>query len=128
MRTLERIDHRQAMSRPLTQRHTIWELTNHITFWIEAATKPLLGEDMVNPSEVNDWPSMGKTSEDWSESRKRMEKAVNTLLYSLDEFGEEQLLQTVPNTNYSYRIMIHGMLHHNLYHTGQIAVLKKNTS
>lgn len=128
MRTLSSVDHQQAMTRSLSERHTIWELVNHITFWIEAATKPLLGEEMVNPSEVNDWPSMGKSNEDWNESTLKMEKAVNTLLYTLDEFSQGQLLQTVPNTNYSYRIMIHGMLHHNLYHSGQIAVLKKNKS
>ena len=41
LKTLAGIDNHQARARPLGERHTIWELTDHITFWMEDVWKSL---------------------------------------------------------------------------------------
>lgn len=122
---LKDVDYLQAMKKPIKERHSIWELTNHISFWMEAVDKSLMGEQMKSPSDVNDWPPIGESEQGWSEAIARLEKSVNTLLNTLNSIEKDKLNENVPNKNYSYRVLINGALHHNLYHAGQIALLKK---
>jgi len=39
--------------------------------------------------------------------------------------GERQLAEMVPGKEHSVYYMLHGVIQHDLYHAGQIAVLKK---
>ena len=127
MKTLEGIDAVQAAARPLGERHTIWELVDHMTYWLEEVHKALKAKEMPRPEKVIDWPRMGSGEEQWRESVRRLEAAVNTLLDELVTWNTKDLEKTVGGANYSYRQMLHGAVHHNLYHTGQIAILKRKT-
>lgn len=124
MKTLEGITAEQASARPLGERHTIWELADHMTFWLEEAHKALKAKEMPRPEKVMDWPHMGSSEEQWRESVRRLEAAVNMLLDELAKWNNKDLEKTVGGASYSYRQMLHGVVHHNLYHAGQIAILK----
>lgn len=123
--TLTDIDHVEAMRRPLGERHTIWELTDHTSFWMEKVWKSARDHTSLNPKKEKDWPEMGSTEEEWKQSVKRLEAAVNMSLDALAGWSSEDLEETVPGEKYNFRQMFHGMLHHNLYHAGQISILKK---
>ncbi len=127
MKTLEGIDAEQAAARPLGERHTIWELVDHMTYWLEEVLKSLKDRHVPKPDKVLDWPRMGSGEEQWRESVRRLEAAVNMLLDELATWNTKDLEKTVAGANYSYRQMLHGAVHHNLYHTGQIAILKRRT-
>lgn len=122
--TLAGIDHTRAMRRPLGERHTIWELTDHISFWMEMVWKSVRDHAPLNPEKRSDWPAMGATEKDWRQSVKRLEAAVNMALDALLDWSNEDLWEMVPGENYTFKQMLHGMLHHNLYHAGQINLLK----
>lgn len=128
IRTLEGIDVEQAKKRPLGERHTIWELADHISFWMEEVWKSIRDRSPLNPDKRTDWPEMGTTDEEWELSVDRMGAAVNMTMDALTEWNDEDLQAKVPGTNYSFKQMLHGMVHHNLYHAGQINVLKKKTN
>jgi uncharacterized damage-inducible protein DinB len=125
MKTLDGIDYTQAMMRPLGERHTIWELTDHISFWMEEVWKSVRDKAGLNPDKKKDWTQMGATSEEWSQAVNRLEAAVNMTLDALAEWRDEDLYKLVPETKYTFKQMLHGMVHHNLYHAGQINLLKK---
>jgi hypothetical protein len=116
----------QAMRRSLGERHTIWELTDHISFWMEEVWKSVRDHASLNPDKKRDWPTMGATEEEWQQSVKRMEAAVNMTLDALSDWTDEDLAEKVPGEKYTFKQMLYGMLHHNLYHAGQINLLKKN--
>ncbi len=40
-------------------------------------------------------------------------------------FSEDDLEKTVPGREFPWFIVLHGIVHHSLYHSGQIAMLKK---
>ena len=125
IRTLENVDYEQAKARPIGERHTIWELVNHTTYWLEEVKK-VMQEN--KPPEVDfelNWPKMGMTDEDWELSVKRLEAAVNMLMDELAEWTNDDLARMVPNMDFTYKQMLHGAVHHNLYHAGQISILKK---
>jgi uncharacterized damage-inducible protein DinB len=128
VKTLEGIDIEQAKKRPLGERHSIWELTDHMSFWIEEVWKSIKNRSSLNPDKRTDWPEMGTTAEEWKHSINRMEAAVNMTLDALTEWDDKDLEIKVPGTNYTFKQILHGVVHHNLYHAGQINVLKKKTS
>jgi uncharacterized damage-inducible protein DinB len=127
MKTLEGVDAEQAAARPLGERHTIWELVDHMTFWLEEVLKALKTKEIPKPEKVMDWPRMGSGEEQWRESVRRLEAAINMLLDELATWNTKDLEKTVGRADYSYRQMLHGAVHHNLYHAGQIAILKRKT-
>ncbi|HEX9915073.1 MAG TPA: DinB family protein [Candidatus Bathyarchaeia archaeon] len=125
MKTLEGIDAGQAAARPLGERHTVWELVDHMTYWLEEVLKSLKDRRVPKPDKVVDWPGMGGGEGQWRQSVGRLEAAVNMLVDELATWTNGDLEKTVAGANYNYRQMLHGVIHHNLYHAGQIAILKR---
>lgn len=124
MNTLKGIDHKQAMKRPLGHRHTIWELTDHTSFWMEEVWKAVKNMEATELDPEHNWPEMGATEEEWRQSVVRLEAAVNMVLDALAMWRDEQLYEEVPGRDYTFKQMLHGMVHHNLYHAGQINLLR----
>jgi uncharacterized damage-inducible protein DinB len=124
IQVLEGVSLDKAMSRPLSKRHSIWELVNHMNYWMRVALEGLDGRDVPNPVGVEDWPPIGVTAEEWRESVADLEKTVNAVMNALMSFSANRLEEKVPGKNYNYRSLLHGVLHHNLYHMGQIAFLR----
>ena len=64
---------------------------------------------------------------DWSEVLKELEKSQKYLVALLEQFPETRLAETVPSlTNkYTFYTLLHGLIHHDIYHAGQISLIKK---
>jgi uncharacterized damage-inducible protein DinB len=124
IQVLEGVTIDKARLRPLSHRHSIWELVNHMNYWMIIALKGLNGEDVPNPKGVEDWPPIGANEEEWRASVADLERTVNALLNVLMDFSATKLEEKVPGKAYNYRTLLHGVLHHNLYHMGQIAVFR----
>ena len=123
--TLKDIDYKQAMKRPVEGRHTIWELTDHTSFWMEEVWKCVKDHAAMSPDMDQNWPEMGATEEEWQQAVNRLMAAVNLVLDSLAQWEDEELYEKVPDEDYTFKQMLHGMVHHNLYHVGQINLLKE---
>ena len=123
--TLESVDLEQAKAKPLHGRHSIWEIVDHINFWLNEVSWAVNNNRIYDPNSVKDWPLMGQTDEDWAASVKRLDSSVDQLVGSLSGWGNEDLDRRLQGATYSYRQMLHGAVHHNVYHTWQIAILKQ---
>ena len=125
MDNLKEVDAEEARRRPIEERHTIWEIVNHCTFWIDAAVGALKGKKM--PPMGEDWPLMGETESEWTNAIENLRKAHEELVKSISNFDESRLEDKVRNDyfRYTYRKMLHGIADHNTYHSGQIAVFRK---
>ena len=112
--------------------HTIWELTLHITSWLDIVRRRLEGEklDDSNLTITDDWPPAPKqvTEAIWQEAKDAVGHASHRLMAVVAAFPEQKLDQQVPGKDYSYSVMLHGAAQHALYHAGQIAMLKKLSS
>jgi uncharacterized damage-inducible protein DinB len=124
IQVLEGISVEKARLRSLSERHSIWELVNHMNYWMSAALKGVKFGEMPSEKEFGDWPIIGLTAEEWRESVADLERTVNEVLNALMGLSANKLEEKVPGKSYTYRSLLHGVLHHNLYHMGQIAVLK----
>jgi len=126
MKLLSDVEADQASARPLEGRHTIWELVLHIAAWKDVAVKVLIGGKMASLSDEEDWPSVRSTSEAaWRQAMDELERVHKSLIEAVSGFSETRLDETVPGASYSFYAMLHGVIQHDLYHAGQIAVLKR---
>jgi len=119
----------QAAARPIANAHSIWELVNHIIAWEQIVRQRLEGETLTEiPNEVN-FPPVGDAGEDaWQATLRALEASNQSLRNSIKQVGQAgdaKLEEVVPGMIYTNYFMLHGAIQHDLYHAGQIALLKK---
>jgi len=115
----------QAARRPLPGAHTIWELVLHIAAW-ESIVRRRLGGEAVEATPEQDWPPVRDTSDAaWKKTLEELARSHLALRESVAALSDDQLRQKVAGQNYSIYGMLHGLIQHDLYHAGQIALLKK---
>ena len=73
-----------------------------------------------------------QTAESWSEALKRLDAAHNRLIEAIRQMPEDRLFEATNDprdrplgTGVSYYVLLHGIVQHDVYHSGQIAILKK---
>jgi len=118
----------QAAARPIPHAHTIWELVLHIAAW-DGAVRRRLGGEAVELSDEQNFPPARDTSESaWRKTMEHVRRVHDELVKAVSEFPDARLAEQVPGkqgAHYNYYYMLHGVAQHELYHAGQIALLKK---
>lgn len=128
--TLENVAASQATARPIPHCHTIGELVKHVTAWRIFALEKLRGNaayDIATPEQ--DWPPVGAINQTgWQQSLAELSASQGQLLETLSLVNDEKLRETVPGREYDFYFLLHGIIQHDLYHLGQMALLKKALS
>jgi len=125
MAILEDVDYIQAITRPLSHRHTIWEILDHMTAWINAPILTLLTGEYPHVSFEENWSKMGETEEDWQISIRKHGEAITAFITAVSELPDEKYDEVIKGKEYDYQTLLYGALNHNLYHMGQISILKR---
>jgi uncharacterized damage-inducible protein DinB len=124
---LSNITPQQANARVLSECHTIWELVLHITAWRNFAWNKLTGNssfDINSPEQ--DWPLVNHIdTNSWLAAQQNLEQSQQSLVQELKSINDEKLYEVVSGRNYSFYVLLHGIIQHDLYHAGQISMLKK---
>ena len=129
---LEGITWQQAAARPLTGAHSIWELVLHMAGWKNEVRHRLEGAPAGEPEE-GDWPAVGHVGPDaWAAAVDKLQLAHRLLVSAVKDFPEQNLYipindarEQVPGAGTTYYELLHGIVQHDVYHAGQIAILKK---
>lgn len=115
----------EANARPIVGAHTIAETVQHLAYWRWATVERVAGK-LVSPGHDEQWPAVRDTSETtWSETLALLEARQQTLMQTIAQLSDEQLNQPIAGRDYDVYVQLHGMLQHDLYHAGQIALLKR---
>jgi uncharacterized damage-inducible protein DinB len=116
----------QAAARPIPNAHSIWELINHIIAWEQIARRRLEGEgEMEILDEVNFPPVTDASEAAWQATLQALQESHRGLREGVKKIDDAKLEETVPGTRYSNYVLLHGVIQHDLYHAGQIALWKK---
>jgi uncharacterized damage-inducible protein DinB len=129
MAILEGVTAAQASAHPIAGAHSIWELVLHIAAWEKACSRRLNG-DRAQLSDEEDWNTITDFSEEaWQRTRDLLVDNHNELLNSIAKVDEARLDSPIindPDTPFSsVYVTLQGGVQHDLYHAGQIAILKK---
>jgi uncharacterized damage-inducible protein DinB len=125
---LKGVTARQAAGHPIKNAHSIWELALHIAAWDDAALRRM-GGAAVKLSAAKNFPLVTNTSETtWRDAQAQLRMAHDKLVAAVDDLPDSRLYEMVPGKtgkHYTFYYMLHGVVQHELYHAGQIALLKK---
>ena len=122
------VNAKTAATRPIKNAHTIWELLLHIAAWDDAVRRRT-GGTAVTLSDEQNFPPVKDTSEAaWRQAIQFAKNTHNELIKAVAAFPDSRLHGQVPGKTesyYNYFYMFSGIVQHELYHAGQIALLKK---
>ena len=116
----------QARSHPIPEAHSIWELVLHIGSDYALVLRRLVGDGRpLTPDE--DWPSCPPaTAENWQQAVEVLRRFNQQLREAVRAFPPERLDEPlVPEAPYTAYTQFIGVTQHNLYHAGQISLLKR---
>ena len=122
---LEGVSSERAAARPPQDGHSLWELVLHLTAWADTWRRRLEGQVLGDP-DVGDFPPVSATTpEAWADARARLEAAHEKLTERVARLEPAELDGAVPGCEYDARFLVRGAIRHTVYHSGQIALLKK---
>ncbi len=122
---LDDIDADTAAAHPIPEVHSIWELLLHVEVWDKSALVRLTGKKFQPQGEDNFPPVTNPTRAEWRKAVAAAKRTHDTLVKTVTKLSEERLQDRVPGKKYNFEHMLHGIAQHELYHAGQIAILKK---
>ena len=122
----------QAAWQPGTGVHSIWEIVLHMRSWTREVRRRTLGGTPGAPVD-GDWPSLPNkpTATAWERALESLRASHAELLETLGSLSEEQLGERVGSgddpdrPSITRRMMLYSLVQHDIYHTGQIALLKR---
>jgi hypothetical protein len=121
----------QAAWRPSARRHNIWEIVVHAAYWKYAAARRFTGGARGSfPLKGSNWfsrPAAGSRGDDraWRGDLALLEDMHAMLRHAIEQLSPSDLARTPPGRKTSNFAVISGAAAHDLYHAGQIQLLKR---
>jgi hypothetical protein len=115
-KALEGLSARQAAWKPGPQRHSIWQLVNHVVFWQDYTLRAARGqkptrEEFARERERRNWEEPAEITEPaWADARARFD-------------GSYRAMVELVNTSDALERPMYHLLHES-YHFGQIMYLR----
>ncbi len=128
---LHEIDARLVFIRPLKELHSIAEIISHLTFWRkETLLKIKTGKGSKTDDCIENWlPNEVLKTQGWAKIKTEYDESLVELIALLktkeDTFLEEIYYDNDYKGNYTYEFLLNGMLHHDIYHLGQLGIILK---
>ena len=124
---LKDVSAEQASRVPKSGVHSILQLVLHIAYWEEVVLRRFKGEVVDAPLNTpEDWPSNRKpTDAEWQAVLTRLDKSHAALRRAIESSSDDKLKQRVPKRDHDHYTLLHGIIDHCVYHSGQIAAVKK---
>ncbi len=121
------ISETQAFERPIPEIHSVAELISHIWVWRVDTIKKLKGyESHLTIESPENWKSneeLKKTG--WEKLKKDLSKSQAELVEFLADKDDDYLENNTYEGKYTLKYLVEGILHHDLYHLGQIGITIK---
>lgn len=119
---------KQAAWRPAPGRHNIWELVVHAAYWKYAVSRRFTGEARGSfPLKGSNFFSRPQeaTEKEWRADVQLLERMHRLLRQCIQDLSPGDLSRIPKGSKVSNEFLITGIAAHDLYHCGQIQLLKK---
>jgi hypothetical protein len=129
--SLRRVTAAQAAWRPASRRHNIWEIAVHAAYWKYAAGRRFTGGARGSfPVRGSNWfrrPDSAGAPLDtaWNADVELLDDVHSTLRDAVLRLSARDLARTPPGKKVSNFALLSGIAAHDLYHAGQIQLLKR---
>jgi hypothetical protein len=126
----------QAAWRPAPSRHNVWELAMHAAYWKYATWRMLTGEKrgefgekgsnfFTRPGATGATGIVGAAEKEWRADLARLDEHHRRLRAAVAALRDARLSAKPRGSKYTAANLIYGIASHDVYHTGQIQILKR---
>lgn len=122
----------RANAKPPNASHSIRDIVRHMTAWTSEVRRRLAGAPAAEPQE-GDWPkAAGNDERAWRAEVAAFKAANDALIADLRALAGAQLFEPTTDprnretgTGVTRYVLLHGLVQHHAYHSGQIAILAR---
>jgi uncharacterized damage-inducible protein DinB len=125
---VSRVSVKEALRRPGSKRHNIWEVTVHAAYWKYAVRRRLLGEKRRSFAlKGSNWFLSPATAseKDWRGVLALLADEHRKLHAAVAGVSPGRLGRRMPKGKWTVAQTITGVAFHDVYHAGQIQLLKR---
>jgi len=123
--TLKDVTAAQAYKKINPNLNTIWEIVNHLIQWRRNILRRVQGEIITTPDHNYFVPILDSSEPAWEQSLQSLAKSQELWSACLSDFNDADFEKIDQNNNHNFYEDIHGIIQHDVYHLGQIVILKK---
>ena len=129
--SVRRVTAKQAAWRPGRRRHNIWEVVVHAAYWKYAVARRFTREGRGSfPLKGSNWfqrpvDRSQATEKAWREDIALLDRLHTVLRTEVAKLSDADLCKTPSGSKVSNFALISGIGAHDLYHAGQIQLLKR---
>lgn len=117
-----------GLKKPNANSHSIAELVYHMVTWRQftiSRLEPAEGKS-AEYFELMDWRPLDLSNKKtWEEGLRLLEESQQHVIRVLEKFNDSILPEKVAERNYTFKVLLYGLLQHDTYHAGQIAYAMK---
>ncbi len=129
MKKLESLDHNHVNKVPDFMTHSIAMIVQHMISWRRFAIEKLNG-NVAFDIQVNSTVDWGETEisneTEWKELLHQLQETQHEIIGFLNKMDNEEILKTqTSGRNYDFEFLFYGIIQHDIYHLGQIAIVNK---
>ncbi len=119
-----------AAKKPEKLNHSIAEIVCHMTAWRYFVIEKMKGNAAyeVWDTELNWQRIVSLTEAEWQGIKDGLLKSQTQLLAQIEQMPESMLTAPVDGRKYNFRLMLQGIVQHDIYHAGQISMIRKLVS
>jgi uncharacterized damage-inducible protein DinB len=118
----------QAAWRPLSTRHNIWEIVIHCAYWKYIVRRRLLGEKKGSfPLKGSNWIKRPRELNEkaWRDDMRMLDEMHQSMREVIIQLKPSDLNQKPAGSKFTISSIISGIACHDVYHAGQIQLLKR---
>jgi hypothetical protein len=126
--TLRGVSARDALWRPGRRRHCIWDLVLHAAYWKCMVRRRLLRDPAISfPRDGSNWFELPKPANEaaWKRDRALLDEQHALLRRAITGLRDQDLTRRGWHSRWPNKAEIYGIASHDLYHAGQIQILKR---
>lgn len=118
----------EACIEEIVGKHCIKDLVAHMINWRQFVIEKLSRNEEFE-IEINsgqDWmPEELLRDISWENLKELLEITQNNLVRAIKQLDREMLTEAIPGRKYSYQYLLFGIVQHDIYHLGQINIIKR---
>jgi uncharacterized damage-inducible protein DinB len=125
MDNLSKISWQKAGQKAHPRLNSIWEIVNHLVSWRTNVLRRVQGEVIKTPADNYFTPLTDQSEQAWLRTMDNLQASQEAWIQFLEQAEDNILDKTYPVNNMTYYEHMHGIIHHDAYHLGQIVLLAK---
>jgi uncharacterized damage-inducible protein DinB len=118
----------EAAWRPESDRHNIWEIMVHTAYWKYIVRRRLLGEKKGSfPLKGSNWIKrpIVMSENAWNEDIRLLDEMHRSMYEAIAQIRPSDLNRRPAGSKFTNASIISGIACHDVYHTGQIQLIKR---